>query len=169
MHVTRNLKYQRRLKEAEEIREHFLREYHIANITRHAAKTVAASMFWLERRYPNEFALKSVNRDSGGELEQAALCDKISLEQLIENARLAAAIAANPPPGLRERVPGVAEPCPGTVPSRSPKRARKGNSNAGEGKSGQGCLPRSDSERRYDKIRLRAILKNQRAEPEISN
>ncbi|HTG51699.1 MAG TPA: hypothetical protein VMA33_02475, partial [Candidatus Tectomicrobia bacterium] len=101
MHVARNPKYQRRLKQAEEIREHFLREYHIANITRHAAKTVAASMFWLERRYPNEFALKAVNRDSG-EVEKQELCDKISLDQLVENAKLAADIAANPPPGLRE-------------------------------------------------------------------
>jgi len=101
MHVARNPKYQRRLKQAEEIREHFLREYHIANITRHAAKTVAASMFWLERRYPNEFALKAVNRDSG-EVEKQELCDKISLDQLVENAKLAADIAANPPPGLPE-------------------------------------------------------------------
>ena len=58
-------------------------------------------MFWLERRYPNEFALKSVNRDSGN-MEQEVLCDKISLEQLVENARLAAEIAANPPPGLAQ-------------------------------------------------------------------
>jgi hypothetical protein len=79
LHVSRNQKYQMRLREAEEIREHFLREFHIANITRHAAKNVAASLFWLERRYPNEFALKSVNRDSG-DMEQQALCDKISLE-----------------------------------------------------------------------------------------
>ena len=101
MHVTRNPKYQRRLKEAEEIREHFLREFHIANILKHSAKNVAASMFWLERRYPNEFALKTVSRDSA-QMEQQALCDKISIEQLAANARLAAEIAANPPPGLRE-------------------------------------------------------------------
>src|SRR4029077_13096403 len=47
LRVTQNLKYQRRLKQAEEVREHLLREFHIANITRHAAKNVAASMFWL--------------------------------------------------------------------------------------------------------------------------
>jgi hypothetical protein len=115
MHVARNPKYQRRLRQAEEVREHFLREFHIANITKHAAKNVAASMFWLERRYPNEFALKTVNRDSG-DMEQLAQCNKISLEQLVANAKLAAEIAASPPPGLRERVPGVAEPCLGTLP-----------------------------------------------------
>jgi hypothetical protein len=114
-HVSRNPKYQRRLKEAEEIREHFLREFHIANITKHAAKNVAASMFWLERRYPNEFALKAVNRDSG-DMEKQALCDKVSLEQLVANARLAAEIAANPPAGLRERDSSVPETRPGTLP-----------------------------------------------------
>jgi hypothetical protein len=92
------------LKQAEEVREHFLREFHIANITKHAAKNVAASMFWLERRYPNEFVLKTVSRDSA-QTEQQALCDKISLEQLIENAKLAAEVAANPPPALVNSTP----------------------------------------------------------------
>jgi hypothetical protein len=100
LHVSRKQKYQTRLRQAEEMREHFLREFHIANITKHAAKNVAASMFWLERRYPNEFALKTVSRGSA-QTEQQALCDKISIEQLVANARLAAEIAANPPPGLR--------------------------------------------------------------------
>ena len=86
------------------MREHFLREFHIANITKHAAKNVAASMFWLERRYPNEFVLKTVSRDSA-QTEQQALCDKISLEQLIENAKLAAEVAANPPPALVNSTP----------------------------------------------------------------
>jgi hypothetical protein len=64
MHVARNPKYQRRLRQAEEVREHFLREFHIANITKHSLKNVVASMFWLERRYPNEFALRTVIRDA---------------------------------------------------------------------------------------------------------
>src|SRR5262245_5064791 len=79
-HVTRSAKYQRRCKQAEQVREHFLREFHISNITKHAAKNVAASMFWLERRYPNEFALKQVTRDCVG-AEQQRVCDKISLEE----------------------------------------------------------------------------------------
>ena len=107
LHVGRNPKYQRRLRQAEEVREHFLREFHIANITKHAAKNVAASMFWLERRYPNEFALKTVNRDSG-DMEKQALCDKVSLEQLVANAKLAAEIAANPPAGLVNSTPSEA-------------------------------------------------------------
>ena len=98
-HVRKKPKYQRRLKQAEEVREHYLREFHMANIKRHSAKTVAASMFWLERRYPNEFALRTVIRDTV-EAEARAVFDKISMEQLIENARLAAEIAAKPPSGL---------------------------------------------------------------------
>ena len=92
-------KYARRLRQAEEVREHLLREFHIANITRHSVRNVAASMFWLERRYPNEFALRTVIRDAV-EAEARAVFDKISFEQLVENARLAAEIAANQPPGL---------------------------------------------------------------------
>jgi hypothetical protein len=97
--VCKNSKFQRRLKLAEEVREHFLREFHISNIKRHSIRSLAASMFWLERRYPNEFALRPVIRDTGDSREPAVF-DKISLEQLIENARLAAEIAANPPSGL---------------------------------------------------------------------
>jgi hypothetical protein len=89
-HVSRNPKYQRRLKEAEETREHFLREFHIANITKHAAKTVAASMFWLERRYPAEFALRVVNRQINS---QEPVLDRVSPEQLIEDIRLAQQVA----------------------------------------------------------------------------
>jgi hypothetical protein len=98
-HVLKNLSYQRRLKEAEEIREHFLKEFHIANILKHSAKTVVASMWWLERRYPGEFALRQVIREEVNSAAQEVF-GKISLEQLIENARLAREVAANPPPGL---------------------------------------------------------------------
>src|SRR5258708_10355780 len=62
-HVKRNPKYQRRLKEAEETREDFLREYHIANIRKHAPRNVLASLWWLERTLPGRFALKTVHRD----------------------------------------------------------------------------------------------------------
>jgi hypothetical protein len=60
--VVRVSSYQRRLKEAEEIRESVLREFHMANIKQHASKNLLASLWWLERRYPAEFALRNVNR-----------------------------------------------------------------------------------------------------------
>jgi hypothetical protein len=59
-HVKLNSKYQRRLKEAEEMREEFLREFHIANIRKHTPRNVLASLWWLERRYPNQFALRNI-------------------------------------------------------------------------------------------------------------
>jgi hypothetical protein len=68
-HINRNPKYAKRLREAEQVRESFLREYHIANITKHEEKNVAASMFWLERRFPGEFSLKVVSRSDPGDHE----------------------------------------------------------------------------------------------------
>jgi hypothetical protein len=79
-HVKRNPKYQRRLKEAEETREEFLREYHIANIRKHAPRNVLASLWWLERRYPNQFALRNVNRSEGS--TDQPIGDKIDEDQL---------------------------------------------------------------------------------------
>jgi hypothetical protein len=85
-HVRLNPKYQRRLKEAEETREEFLREYHIANIRKHAPRNVLASLWWLERRYPNQFALRSVNRSEGS--NDLPVGDKVSEEQLRRYAAL---------------------------------------------------------------------------------
>ena len=79
-HVKLNPKYQRRLKEAEETREEFLREFHIANIRKHAPRNVLASLWWLERRYPNQFALRNVNRNEG--TTDQPIGDKIDEDQL---------------------------------------------------------------------------------------
>jgi len=64
-HVMRNPKYQRRLREAVETREDYLREFHIANIRKHAPRNLLASLWWLERRYPSQFALRTVYRGEG--------------------------------------------------------------------------------------------------------
>jgi hypothetical protein len=47
----------------------------------------------------NEFALRQVNRDTG-DIEEQPLLNKISMQQLIEDAKLAQEVANNPPPGL---------------------------------------------------------------------
>jgi hypothetical protein len=107
-HVRQRPSYARRLKKAEEVRENLLREFHIANVKKHAEKSVAASMFWLERRFPNEFALRTVVRNTG-ESGESAVFNKIPFEQLVENARLAAEIAAKPPSGLAAPPPGLPE------------------------------------------------------------
>jgi hypothetical protein len=80
LHVSRNAKYQRRLKQAEETREEFLREYHIANVRKHAPRNVLASLWWLERRFPNQFALKPVHRSEGSSAQPIG--DKIDESQL---------------------------------------------------------------------------------------
>ena len=85
-HVKRNPKYQRRLKEAEETREEFLREYHIANIRKHAPRNVLASLWWLERRFPQNFALRNFVRNEGS--TQQPIGDKIDEEQLRRYAAL---------------------------------------------------------------------------------
>jgi hypothetical protein len=85
-HVKRNPKYQRRLKEAEETREEFLREYKIANIRKHAPQNMLASLWWLKRRYPNQFALRNVYRSEGS--TDQPIGDKIDEEQLRRYAAL---------------------------------------------------------------------------------
>jgi len=69
-HVKRNPTYQRRLKEAEETREEFLREYKIANIRKHAPRN----------------ALRNVYRSEGS--TDQPIGDKVDEEQLRRYATL---------------------------------------------------------------------------------
>jgi hypothetical protein len=62
--VSRSERLQERLKEAEATRESFLMEFHINNIKQHAPRNVLASLWWLERRHPNLYALRRVDRSS---------------------------------------------------------------------------------------------------------
>jgi hypothetical protein len=62
LRVTKFPSYQRRLKKAEEVRESYLKELHMANVRDHAARNLLASLWWLERRFPGQFALRSVTR-----------------------------------------------------------------------------------------------------------
>jgi hypothetical protein len=87
-HVQRNPAYQERLKRAEAAREEFLLEYHIANVRKHAPKNVLASLWWLERRFPNRFALRNVVRTEAQ--AEAAIGDKIDESQLRRYAELMA-------------------------------------------------------------------------------
>src|SRR5260221_2821872 len=84
-HVKRNPKYQRRLKEAEETREDFLREFHIANIRKHAPRNLLASLWWLERRVPGRFALRPVHRVEGS--TDQPIGDQVPEERLREYGR----------------------------------------------------------------------------------
>jgi hypothetical protein len=79
-HVKRNEKYQQRLKEAEAAREDYLREFHIANIRKHAPRNVLASLWWLERRYPQHFALRNFHRPDAS--TEQPIGDRIDEDQL---------------------------------------------------------------------------------------
>ncbi len=100
-HVKRNPKYQRRLKQAEETREEFLREFHIANIRKHAPKNVLASLWWLERRYPNQFALRNVVRENSA--QERAYYDTLTKEQLIALIAASKVVEAEAPRGFNQQ------------------------------------------------------------------
>ncbi len=86
LHVSRNDRYQERLKRAEAAREDFLREYpHRERSETRAGRNVKpenviASLWWLERRYPNQFALRNVYRSEGS--TDQPIGDKIDENQL---------------------------------------------------------------------------------------
>jgi predicted transcriptional regulator with HTH domain len=78
------------------VRESFLREFHIANIVKHAPKNVLASLWWLERRYPGEFALKNVHRPTENKKDEL-MVRMITETELIEMAKRAERIAKEAP------------------------------------------------------------------------
>jgi hypothetical protein len=88
LHVSRNERYQERLKRAEAAREDYLREFHIQNIRKHAPRNVLASLWWLERRFPNQFALKPVHRSEGS--SEQPIGDRIDESQLRRYSELIA-------------------------------------------------------------------------------
>jgi hypothetical protein len=89
-HIQRHPPYGRRLKQAEAVRESYLKEFHINNLTKHAPKSVLASLWYLERRFPAEFALRAVNRDVPAE---KLIGDRVSAEELAEFGRNVAEFA----------------------------------------------------------------------------
>jgi hypothetical protein len=99
-HVKRNPKYQRRLKQAEETREEFLREFHIANVRKHAPRNVLASLWWLERRYPSQFALRNVHRENSE--QERAHYDTLTKEQLIALLEASKTVESEAPKGFNQ-------------------------------------------------------------------
>jgi hypothetical protein len=105
--VAGSARLQERLREAETVRFNLRHEEMLQIITEAASKSWMAAGWWLERNLPARYSLaRGVIRDSG-DVEQQPLCDKVSLEELIEMAKIAAEIAANPPPGLAQNQPAL--------------------------------------------------------------
>jgi hypothetical protein len=113
-HVKASAKYQRRLKEAEETREEFLREYHIANVRKHAPKNVIASLWWLERRYPQHFALRNFVRPEAQ--AEAAIGDKITEDQLRRYSELMDDFKRENEAKAREQLPSLPAGEPPSLP-----------------------------------------------------
>jgi hypothetical protein len=61
-HVARNPKYQKRLSKAEKIRDEVWKDHALEMIRQAMPKNWVACMTYLERKYPNEYSLRTVNR-----------------------------------------------------------------------------------------------------------
>jgi hypothetical protein len=79
-HVRNNPKYQRRLKQAEELRFQRRHEQALESVMRAGEKSWMAHAWYLERVLPNLYALKNVNRSEAA--TDQPIGDKISEDQL---------------------------------------------------------------------------------------
>jgi hypothetical protein len=92
--VRQNPEWQKLVDEAEVLREELWRSEALQTIRAAFPKHWVAAMTYLERRYPNEFALKVLNRNIN---TNEPLLDRVSPDQLAEDARLAREVAAERP------------------------------------------------------------------------
>jgi hypothetical protein len=98
VHVNRRPAFARRYRQAQEIAKAREREEDLKRLGEAVKEDWRVSAWRLERRWPAEFALRRVDRDD----PQAAqpVGDRVPLETLIEDARIAAEVAQQRPPGL---------------------------------------------------------------------
>jgi len=96
--IRENLEWAQRLADAQVERDDLVRDKALEAIEAHFPKNFAAAAWLLERRYPELYALKVVNRNINS--TEAPVFERVSETELVENARLAATAALNPPPGL---------------------------------------------------------------------
>jgi hypothetical protein len=94
LHVLRKPLWKKRLLRAREVRRSVWHELHIQNILAKAPKNVIASLWWLERNFPEQYALRTVQRNI---TSHELVLDKISPEQLAEDMRLAKEIEKERP------------------------------------------------------------------------
>jgi hypothetical protein len=77
------------------------------NILEHAPKNLLASLWWCERKFPNEFALRTVNRNLNS--TEAPIGDQVSEERLALYGRQMAEFVANEQKGTTSPSEGAAE------------------------------------------------------------
>jgi hypothetical protein len=97
-HIHQKPEWRAELAIAEQIRDEVWRDHALEMVKNAMPKNWVAAMTFLERKWPNEFALKTVVRNLNS--TEAQVFDRVSQAELAENARIAAAAALNPPPGL---------------------------------------------------------------------
>jgi hypothetical protein len=95
LHVTQKENWKKRLERAREVRKAVWHEMHIQNILKQAPKNVIASLWWLERNFPDRYALRTVQRNVNS--HELLVLDKVSAETLEADARLALEVAKEQP------------------------------------------------------------------------
>ena len=93
-HLQRKPDWQRLADEAELIREEVWKAEALEMVRAAFPKNWVAAMTFLERRWPNEYALRVVNRNINSD---EAVLNKVSPEQLAEDIRLARVVAEERP------------------------------------------------------------------------
>jgi hypothetical protein len=98
VHIQQKPEWRAELAIAEQIRDEVWRDHALEMVKNAMPKNWVAAMTFLERKWPNEFALRTVVRNLNS--TEAPVYDRVSESELAENARIAQAAALNPPPGL---------------------------------------------------------------------
>jgi hypothetical protein len=94
LHCSRKPNWKQRLEKAREIRKDAWHEMHVQNVMMQAPKNVAASLWFLERAFPEKYALRTVQRSI---TSHELVMDRVSPEQLIEDIKLAREVAGERP------------------------------------------------------------------------
>jgi hypothetical protein len=96
--IRENPQWAERLAGAELERDDLRRDKAIEALEAAFPKNFVAAAWWLERRYPELYALKTVNRNINS--NEVPVFDRLTEEELLDNAQHAAAAIQNRPPGL---------------------------------------------------------------------
>jgi hypothetical protein len=90
--------FERRYRQAEQLRLQRRREEAEETVLAAGEKSWMARAWWLERRFPGEFALRNVQRE--GQAEQAPTVDRLTDAQVLEHLERERRILAQRPAGL---------------------------------------------------------------------
>ena len=103
-HVRRKHWWAKRFQMADQIRDEYLRDFHLSNITKHAKESWAASAWILERRWPQLFALHYTQHRDTDDVQQNAVYRQLTREELLETIRISQAVELEAPKGFVPRL-----------------------------------------------------------------